>query len=355
MRSFPITPKNLKRITAAVFCLVLTLAAVLVASWFYPFGFHDADDTETMTTYAMGSIVQQTVYGAQAEAAESAASSAITALENRISWRVEGSEINELNQAAGKTDVTLSQETVDLLEQLLDISKESGGAFDITIAPLGLLWNFDTDPTLPSDEDIRYFKQFVGYENLILDTGTNKAHLSNEKNAVDLGAAGKGAACDVAYDAYKEAGVEAGIIAVGGSVGLYGTKPDDSLWNIAVRDPDNVGTLGTLSLESGFISTSGSYEKCFEENGVLYHHLLDPQTGYPADSGLVSVTVVSDSGASSDALSTACFVLGYEKSLPLLEHYNAQAVFIDTNHQIYVTEGLRDAFTLTSSAYTIVS
>ena len=104
MRSFPITPKNLKRITAAVFCLVLTLAAVFVASWFYPFGFHDTDDAETMTTYAMGSIVQQTVYGAQAEAAESAASSAITALENRISWRVEGSEISKLNQAAGKTD-----------------------------------------------------------------------------------------------------------------------------------------------------------------------------------------------------------------------------------------------------------
>lgn len=355
MKSFPITAKNLKRLTAAVFCLVLALAALLIASWFYPFDFNRSDDAETMTTYAMGSIVQQTVYGSQAEAAESAASSAVTALENRISWRVEDSEISKLNQAAGKTDVTLSKETANLLELLLDVAKQSGGAFDPTIAPLSLLWNFDTDPSLPSDEDIRYFKQFVGYENLILDSATRKAHLSDAKNALDLGAAGKGAACDTVCQTYQEYNVQAGIVAVGGSVGLYGQKPDGSLWNIAVRDPANDGTLGTLSLEKGFISTSGSYEKYFEENGTLYHHLLDPKTGYPADSGLVSVTVVSSSGALSDALSTACFVLGYENSLSLLEHYDAEAVFIDTNNQIYVTDGLKDAFTLTSSAYTIVS
>src|SRR5699024_9207852 len=125
---------------------------------------------------------------------------------------------------------------------------------------------------------------------------------------------GKGAACDAAVQMYQESGAEAGIVAVGGSIGLYGEKPDGSLWRLGVRDPnsgdDRAEAMGLLDLASGFVSTSGSYEKTFTENGKTYHHLLDPKTGYPAESGLVSVTVVAKSGALSDALATAVFVLG---------------------------------------------
>ena len=144
------------------------------------------------------------------------------------------------------------------------------------------------------------------------------AALQSHSAALDLGSVGKGAACDAAVAAYKEAGVDRAVVAVGGSVGVWGEKPFGQLWNIAVRDPDSEGSLGTLSVPSGFLSTSGSYEKQFEEDGVTYHHILDPKTGYPAESGLVGVTIWSDSGVLSDALSTACFVLGMEESLPLL-------------------------------------
>lgn len=306
----------------------------------------------TLTTYAMGSYIQQTVYGAGAEEAAQQASSAVTELENLISWRVEDSDIATLNQEAGGEFQDIDPQTWDILNTALQVCQASGGAFDITIAPISWLWDFDENPRLPQAETIEALLPAVNYENVsLLEDGT--AALQTHSTALDLGAVGKGAACDAAVDAYEEAGINRAVVSVGGSVGVYGEKPGGQPWTIALRDPDTEGSLGTLSLASGFLSTSGSYEKQFTEDGVTYHHLLDPDTGYPAESGLLSVTVWSGSGTLSDALSTACFVLGLEDSLPVLEQFDSEAVFITEDHQIYVTEGLADAFSLTGEGYTL--
>ena len=306
----------------------------------------------TLTTYAMGSYIQQTVYGAGAEEAAQQASSAVTELENLISWRVEDSDIAALNQEAGGEFQDIAPQTWDIFNTALQVCQASGGAFDITIAPISWLWDFDENPRLPQAETIEALLPAVNYEDVsLLEDGT--AALQTHSTALDLGAVGKGAACDAAVDAYEEAGINRAVVSVGGSVGVYGEKPGGQPWTIALRDPDTEGSLGTLSLASGFLSTSGSYEKQFTEDGVTYHHLLDPSTGYPADSGLLSVTVWSSSGALSDALSTACFVLGLEDSLPLLEQFDSQALFITQERQIYLTSGLEDAFTLSSGDYTL--
>ena len=194
---------------------------------------------------------------------------------------------------------------------------------------------------------------FSSWSSLPVVVVSARSHERDKVTALDLGAVGKGAACDAAVDAYEEAGINRAVVSVGGSVGVYGEKPGGQPWTIALRDPDTEGSLGTLSLASGFLSTSGSYEKQFTEDGVTYHHLLDPDTGYPAESGLLSVTVWSGRGTLSDALSTACFVLGLEDSLPVLEQFDSEAVFITEDHQIYVTEGLADAFSLTGEGYTL--
>ena len=136
---------------------------------------------------------------------------------------------------------------------------------------------------------------------------------------------------------------------------MNGEKSSGKPWSVAVRDPNGDGSLGSVTLAEGFVSTSGSYEKYFEQDGVLYHHLLDPKTGYPAESGLVSVTVVAKSGVLSDALSTACFVLGREDGMKLLEEFDAEGIFIDSDNNITVTDGLKDRFTRTSRDYTLVS
>ena len=309
--------------TARRLALCLLLAAALLLGAALWLNLRTGGGGYTLTTYAMGSYVQQTVYGSGREDAAQAASSAVTELENLISWRVEDSDTARLNQAAGTEFLEIDPQTWDILNTSLQVCQASGGAFDITIAPISWLWNFDEDPHLPQDSTIQSLLPAVNSENVsLLDDGT--AALQTQDTALDLG-----------------------------SVGLYGEKPWGQLWQVSVRNPDTEGSLGVLSLSGGFLSTSGSYEKQFTEDGVTYHHILDPDTGYPAESGLLSVTVWSSSGALSDSLSTACFVLGMEDSLPVLEQFDSGAVFITQDHQIYVTENLASAFSLTAEGYSL--
>ena len=329
-----ITEKEAKHLTL-IFVAVLFLVIVVLA--LFPLLDREEERYE-VTTYAMGSYVQQTVYGENREDAAVKAADAVEALEQKISWRVENSDIQKLNNNAGKDWVTLSDETLNILTQAQSVSEKSGGAFDVTIAPISRLWDFDDELNEVPDSDlITSLLPYVNHSLLRIDETEQTASLKNLGMAVDLGSVGKGAACDAAVRAYEEAGAKAAIIAVGGSVGVYGEKSSGKPWSVAVRDPN------------------GSYEKYFEQDDVLYHHLLDPKTGYPAESGLVSVTVVAKSGVLSDALSTACFVLGREDGMKLLEEFDAEGIFINSDNNITVTDGLKDRFTLTSRDYTLVS
>ena len=343
-----------KKRTLAVLS-VLLCAAVVVAGYLY---FRPGSDPEGFesTDYAMGTYVQQTVFGKNGEAAAKAASSSVKDLENLISWRIEDSDVARLNAAAGTDWITVDPKTAALLAVSLDVAQKSGGAFDPTILPVSSLWDFGGDNQhLPSDADLKKFDAYVDYRNLRVDTQSSAASLKLHYMAIDLGGIGKGAACDEAVEAYRKAGADYGIIAVGGSVGVYGSKPDGSPWRIAVRDPKagdgQADAMGQIELTSGFVSTSGTYEKYFTENGVTYHHLLNPKTGYPENNGLISVTVKANNGALSDALSTACFVLGREKGEALLAQYGADGVFIDTAGKVYVTAGLKESFQITGSRY----
>lgn len=335
--------------------LLLLFAVILIAAILVLLGLRLLSPKPyELTTFSMGSYVQQTVGGTGGEGAALSAAQAVTDLENKISWRIEGSDIAALNNAQPGEAVSLSPETIAILETALSVCRESGGAFDVTIAPLSRLWDFDGTPALPSQEEIQSLLPLVDYTSLSLSEST--ASLSKEGMAVDLGAVGKGAACDAVIQIYRDSpDVSYGLVAVGGSIGTYGKKPGNAPWKISVRDPKSQGSLGILETEGGFFSTSGSYEKTFtdETTGKTYHHLLDPSTGYPGESGLVSVTIQTESGALSDALSTACFLLGMEKSLPLLETFQAQAVFVTTEDEIYVTDGLAETFTLTNTQYTV--
>lgn len=341
--------KTARRLSLAL-CGVLLLLLVLIGL----FALLDKKNApHEVTTYAMGSYVQQTVYGKAAEDAAAAAASAVQLLENEISWRVLGSDVQKINDEAGREWVSVSEGTLELLTLSNTVYRESDGAFDVTIAPVSRLWGFDENPESPPDaEKIEQFLPYVDGSLLRIDEENRFASLKNRSTAVDLGAVGKGAACDAAVNAYSENNAEAAIVSVGGSVGVFGKKPAGGAWRVSVRDPETGGGLGTLSLESGFVSTSGSYEKAFTAGGVTYHHLLDPATGYPAESGLVSVTVKADSGALSDALSTACFVLGLERGTALLETFDAEGIFIDESHTVFVTDGLQKDFTLTADGYT---
>lgn len=208
---------------------------------------------------------------------------------------------------------------------------------------------------IPAQEELDKLLKETGYEKLELDG--NKVTLKDGAT-LDLGAAGKGIGCDLVMDLLKnEKEVSGMILNLGGSsVMAYGEKPDQSDWRVAVKDPrDPEGEyLGAITLKGGeFLSTSGDYERYFMENGKRYHHILDPETGYPVWNGLTAVTVVCDSGIMADGLSTACFVLGKEKALPLLEKYGADALFADENHKVYLTEGMEERFELMKDTYKV--
>lgn len=346
-----------KKITVTLCAVLAVIAAVLVILW-VRFGYRAQSCSNT--SYAMGTYVQQTVYGKDAQAAATAAAQSVTALEDKISWRVEDSDIYKLNNASGSTWETIDSYTASLLKMSLDVAQKTDGAFDPTVLPLTSLWDFDGKQHVPTSDELKNLLPRVNYKDLRLNETDKTASLKMHYEGVDLGSVGKGAACDKAVEAYSKTGVQAAVIAVGGSIGLYGNKPDNSGWSVAVRDPktpDNeTGSVGTISLEGGqYVSTSGTYEKEFTKDSKTYHHLLNPKTGMPENNGLVSVTVVCNNGALSDALSTACFLLGKDKGAALAQSYGAQTIYVDSKSNVYVSAGLKDRFHLTGSSYRLAA
>lgn len=305
----------------------------------------------------MGTIINQKLYlkdCTSQDEAEIAGSimDIIGVLENDLlSWRLPSSEIYKINESAGKGEITLSSELETMLNTILDISRESQGALDITIGDTVQLWNIDAylNGNLekfypPTEEAIKESLKDVGYQKIQIDQ--DKISLP-ENMKLDMGALGKGIACDEIYEyLMNQDRVKGASISVGGSILTYGKKSNGEKWNVAIINPsDTDNYIGYFALEGKWcVSTSGSYERVIKQDENVYHHILDPITGYPADSGITSVSILCESGILSDALSTACFVLGGEEGLLLAEEFNAHAVIVDQSGQIYTTKGIEKYF-----------
>ncbi len=329
-----------------VFCTALTAVPVLA----------DTDVQKyTNTDFAMDTVVSETLY-TTGDDLNTAIGQKIRDIETEyLSWTDEDSQIAKLNAASGET-TEVSDELAGYLEKIFQLAKDSNGAFDPTIGKIIRLWDITGEnPHVPVQSELDELLKDVGYQKVSLDG--DKVTL--EKGAtLDLGATGKGIGCDVVSDFLKtQEDVSGMILNLGGSsVMAYGEKPDGSDWKVAVTDPRDVegDYLGAITLEGGeFLSTSGDYEKYFMEDGKRYHHILDPKTGYPVWNGLDSVTVVCDSGLLADGLSTACFVLGMDDALELLEKYDADAMFVDEDKNIYLTSGMKERFELMKNTYTV--
>lgn len=318
---------------------------------------------QTAVDTAMGTIVSQTLYvrqgEEQAEDECAAVMGILTELEKQeLSWRSADSEVARINAlAAGGTfsgenrvAVPLSSSMQEILGQVWQISRDSHGALDVTLGGLSRLWNLDglsageTEVSLPTQEQIQSALEDIGYERVGLSGGTLDLPPGMQ---LDLGAVGKGVACD-RIGAYLRSRpqITGAVVAVGGSVITYGQKPDGSPWKVAIMHPREEGSyLGVLSLTGEhYVSTSGDYERYVMVEGVRYHHILDPATGAPARSGLCSVTIVCDSGLLADALSTACFVLGPEQGLALAQSCGAEALLVEEDGTVHMTEGMEEIY-----------
>ena len=267
------------------------------------------------------------------------------------------SEISMLNSQAGKEPVQVSDATFNILDKALQYSVVTNGYFDITVGALSSLWDIGGENQhVPSREEISSAIHNTGFNYLRLDKESKTAQITKEGVSLTLGGIAKGYAAAELCELLKGENVTSAIIDLGGNIYTMGSRPDSSAWNIGIRDPnDSEGLIGTLNLFDTSIITSGSYIRYFEEDGTVYHHILNPFTGMPASTGLLSVTIISPDASLADALSTACFVIGYEESISLIEESGAAAVFVTDDNIVYYSSELESRFVRDNPNYEYIS
>lgn len=302
-----------------------------------------AQGPETATFFAMDTAMDFTVYGDAALLDE--AETLIGSLEEQVSVTDEHSDIYAIDHTGSGS---LSGNAAELMEQALELCRRTGGALDISVYPIVQAWGFTTGSyQVPDEETIQSLLPLVDYTQIQYDAATGVVTLP-EGMEIDLGSVAKGYAGQLAAQMLREHGVQSALLNLGGNVQTVGAKPDGSPWQIGIKDPQGEDAMMVLSVEDQAVVTSGGYERYFEQDGQTYWHIMDPSTGHPADSGLISVTIVGDEGVVCDGLSTALFVMGLEKAADLwAQSGDFEAVFVTASGEVYITEGLRDRFALT--------
>lgn len=277
-------------------------------------------------------------------------------IENKMSATIDTSEINKVNNNAGIEPVKVSEDTYFVLKEAKYHAKISDGAYEPTIGPLVSLWNIQTEDDLNRDwipelEDIEKTKELVDYEDLeLLDN--NEVFLKRKGMRLDLGGIVKGYAADEARKILQENEVNIAIIDLGGNIYAHGIKSDGIPWKIGIQNPIEVtgDYLGVLDVKDKSVVTSGNYERFFRYEGRKYHHIIDRETGYPAENEITGVTIISDRSIDGDALSTALFILGIEKSMEIINSMDGvDAIFITKDKMIYLTKNIKDKFKLEES------
>ena len=323
------------------------LAAVLLAGTLTSCQRGGAAETEPAVRdfFAMNTSVSFTAYGDGAEEALAAAEERMGQLESLWSVTEEGSEIYRVNHSGGEP-VVLSRETADLVAFALEMAEETQGALEPTLYPVLEAWGFTIDEhRIPEEAEIQELLSNTGYEKVRLDGETIRLPEGME---LDLGAVGKGYAGDFICELLREQGITSALLDIGGNIQTIGTRPDGSDWRLGLRNPFGEGTVGVLTVSDCAVVTSGNYENYFVgEDGNTYGHILDPETGHPAESGLASVSIVTEEGKLGDALSTSLFVMGPEEAEAFWrENEDFEMIVITQEGEIIVTEGLEDRFVL---------
>lgn len=311
----------------------------------------------TKQSFVMDTIVIQQIYDKDIQKAEAAAKlvdAELNRLENKLSLYKENSEISKINNQAGMTEVNKyvpSKETYNLLKKAAEVCELSYGRFDITIAPLVKLWGITSgneNHIIPDDNKIQQALDKVNYKNMILNDSTGSVWLKKPFMAIDLGGVVKGYACDRIKQIYEKNNITSALISVGGNIVSVGKKPDGSDFKIGLRDPfgDANDIFAKIVAPGKKISTTGPYERYFIKDDVRYHHVLDTLTGYPVESDLESVSIISDDGTLGDCMSTTLFIEGTEGIIEQLDNPEFSIIAVDKYKNVYASDSIKDKVTL---------
>lgn len=310
----------------------------------------DSSQEYTSDVFAMDTYMTLTAYGENAQEAVEAGIAEIQRLDDLLSTGKDTSEVAQINANGGGV---LSEDTDYLVKRALDIYQSTNGAFDISIYPVMQLWGFTTGNfAVPSESDLAAKLALVDAGKIILSEENGQTSISlPEGMEIDLGGIAKGYTSGRVMDVMKSYGIKSAVINLGGNAHVLGNKTDGSQWKVGIQDPeDENGYLGGVSVTDKAIITSGGYERYFvdEDTGVKYHHIIDPKTGYSANNGLISVTIVSADSTLADGLSTSLFVLGTEDAITYCEEHCAEdgfdAIMEDEDGKLYITDGIYDDF-----------
>lgn len=260
-----------------------------------------------------------------------------------FSRTIEGSDIYKINHFKGEY-VEVDERTIDILKEAIFYCEMSEGRADITVADLMMLWNFTNgDGTVPSDDEIKALLPGIDYHNIIIDEDNKMVKLKSDSGSLDLGFIAKGYITSKLRDYLTESGVKSCVIDLGGNLYMIGTKPDGSEYNVGIKKPFTTAneTIDTVSISNKAVVTSGIYERYFEADGQIYHHILDLNTGYSVDNNVYSVTIICEDATKADALSTICLIYGIDDGLDLINSMDeTEAIYVDDEYNLHYSQGL---------------
>ena len=315
---------------------------------------------QSQSELMLGTVCRITIYDHPSDKAFADAFARIAEIEGKMSLHLNTSEIAQVNAAAGSHPVQVSEDTFLVVQKAIEAAQLSDGAFDPTVGVLVTAWDIGGDnPRKPPQEEIDQLLPLIGYDRVTLDENNYTIELQDAGMMLDLGGIAKGYAADETEKILRSHGVEKAIINLGGNVLTIGSRVDDTPWRIGVQNPEaeRGGHVMIVGLEDKALVTSGPYERYLELNGTIYHHILDTKTGYPVDTDITSASIITDDSFLADALSTAVYSLGMEAGIAMIESIEqVEAVFIDRQHNLYITEGLKNgniSYTISDTAFTL--
>lgn len=327
------------------------ITSALILMFFCLVTFLSACKTQTPViedeVYALNTIITFTVYDGNKEAIDKAKAE-IKRLEALLSVTDKNSDIYRINSSPD-TFVNVSEDTLNLIKTSLNVSENTQGIFDITIYPAVKLWGFTTSEyKVPADSELSEVKRNIDYKKIQLLETTQSVKIPNGTE-LDLGGIAKGYVADKTAEVLIKEGVNSALLNFGGNVRLIGSKPDGSDFKIGIKAPFSEGYFGVLQAQNTTASTAGGYERYFESNGKRYHHILNPFTASPAESDIISATVVGEKGEICDALATSAFIIGSENLSELAERYPEYGFIALTDNSVYISDSLSNKFELTDN------
>lgn len=314
-----------------------------------------SNKTVERSEFIFGTLVQIKLYEGGSEEIANDMIARLHQLDGLLSTSKSDSDIFKINASAGVEPVKVSKETMDIIQRGLDYCKLSGGRFDITVEPLVVLWGIGSEGArVPENAEIEATKKLIDYTKVQVDPQQMTVYLPEKEMGVDLGAIAKGFAADEMIRLLKSKGVKRAIVNLGGNVIVLGNKSEDTPWRVGIQNPNtNRGEyLGIVGVADQTVVTSGIYERYFEQDGKRYHHILDTQTGFPVESNVASVSIVTSSSIDADALSTVAFTLGIDKGLELINSLDGiECMYVTKDHKIYASNGFKSFFELTDTGF----